>query len=197
MEDTTMGDMTLDLGPQICTVRAFGPDEAARLCRRAAEAPGWAPAPINADLAVDRRIRDAEVLQADADPPLFASCHHRLVAATSAAAARLAPTGRLAEMQFVRYTAGGTYVDHRDSPAPGATPRVVSLVCYLNDDFSGGATVFSAGGVRVEPVSGMVVAFAPLLLHRAEPVTAGTKYVITAWYHEAPGPGGGAPAASS
>jgi hypothetical protein len=30
------------------------------------------------------------------------------------------------------------------------------------------------------------VVFAPVLLHRADPVTAGTKYVITAWYHVPP-----------
>jgi hypothetical protein len=72
----------------------------------------------------------------------------------------------LAEIQIVRYHAGGRYADHRDTPELGATPRALSLVCYLNDDFTG--------------------AFSPVLLHRAEPVTSGTKYVITAWYHVPP-----------
>ena len=93
----------------------------------------------------------------------------------------------LAELQIVRYRPGGKYVDHRDSPAPGATPRVLSLVGYLNDDFSGGETVFADPAIVVSPLTGAVAVFSPLLLHRAEPVLAGAKYVVTAWYHVPPG----------
>jgi prolyl 4-hydroxylase len=82
----------------------------------------------------------------------------------------------------------GRYVEHRDSPARGATPRALSLVAYLNEDFSGGATTFMEPAIVVAPQSGMAVVFAPELLHRAEPVTAGTKYVVTAWYHVPPTP---------
>ena len=110
-------------------------------------------------------------------------CHQRLLAITSERASAIAPEGVLGEMQFVRYAAGGKYVEHRDTPALGVTPRVLSLICYLNDDFSGGATVFSESGVVVQPQSGLVVGFSPLLLHAAEAVTAGTKLVVTAWYH--------------
>ncbi len=169
--------------PGIFTVRAFAPEEAAVLCSIAAETAAWSPAPVNADLAVDRAIRAAEVLQADANPRLFGMCHQRLLAITSERASAMAPEGVLGEMQFVRYGVGEGYVDHRDTPALGVTPRVLSLVCYLNDDFDGGATVFADAGLRLRPERGMLVAFSPVLLHRAEPVDRGTKYAITAWYH--------------
>ncbi len=175
-----------ELAPAIVAARAFSAEEAAVVCAIAAETPGWSAAVINADSAVDRAIRDAEVLHAHANPRLTGMCHQRLLAITSERASAMAPEGVLGEMQFVRYGAGGGYVDHRDSPPTGVTSRVLSLVCYLNDDFTGGATTFAESGLRVQPQSGLVVAFAPHLLHAAEPVIAGTKYAITAWYHARP-----------
>lgn len=172
-----------ELAPGVFAARAFSADEAAVVREIAASTPGWEPAVINADASVDRTIRDAEVLHAHANPRLTGMCHQRLLAITSERASVMAPEGVLGEMQFVRYAAGGAYVDHRDAPPGGVTPRVLSLVCYLNDDFSGGATVFPESGVRVRPQSGLVVAFAPALLHAAEAVSAGTKFAITAWYH--------------
>jgi predicted 2-oxoglutarate/Fe(II)-dependent dioxygenase YbiX len=172
-----------ELAPGVFAARAFSADEAAILRGIAATTEGWEPAVINADASVDRAIRDAEVLHAHANPRLTGMCHQRLLAITSERASVMAPEGVLGEMQFVRYAPGGAYVDHRDAPEGGATPRVLSLVCYLNDDFRGGATVFSESGVRVQPQSGLVIAFPPQLLHAAEPVTDGTKFAITAWYH--------------
>jgi predicted 2-oxoglutarate/Fe(II)-dependent dioxygenase YbiX len=173
----------LALAPGIIALRAFTADEAAAICTMAEEAEPWRAAVINGDRAVDRTVRDAEVLDADASPRLFAMCHHRLIALLGVRARELEPDAALGEMQIVRYAVGGTYVDHRDTPDAEVTSRVLSLVGYLNDDLSGGATVFPESGLRVEPVAGIVLAFSPLLLHRAEPVTAGRKIAITAWYH--------------
>lgn len=171
-----------ELAPGVFAARAFSPEEAAVVRGIAEATDAWGPAVINDGNAVDRSIRDAQTLQADANPRLVGMCHQRLLAVTSERASAMAPGGRLGEMQFVRYAAGGGYVEHRDTPDRQATTRVLSLVCYLND-CAGGATVFSQLGLRVEPSSGLVIAFDPTLLHAAEPVTAGTKYAITAWYH--------------
>lgn len=167
-------------------VRAFAAAEAAEIVAGAARATSWRDAGINANLDVDRAVRDAEILfEADA-PALVARCRDRLFAATRTIAAGIAPKTVLAEIQIVRYHAGGKYIDHRDSPALGATPRSLSLVCYLNEDFRGGETVFTDPAVTVAPLSVAVVIFSPVLLHRAEPVTAGTKYIVTAWYYTPP-----------
>jgi predicted 2-oxoglutarate/Fe(II)-dependent dioxygenase YbiX len=166
--------------------RAFTAEEAAEIVATATRATTWRDAGINADLEVDRAVRDAEVLfEADA-PALIGRCRDRLFAATRSIAANVAAKTVLAEIQIVRYHAGGKYVDHRDTPALGATPRVLSLVCYLNEDFTGGETVFADPAGTISPLTGTVVVFSPVLLHRAEPVTVGTKYVVTAWYHTPP-----------
>ncbi len=168
-------------------VRAFAATEAAEIVAAAARSAKWRDAGINANLDVDRAVRDAEVLFESDEPALIGACRDRLFAATRTIAAAVAAKSVLAELQIVRYVPGGKYVDHRDSPAPGATPRVLSLVGYLNDDFTGGETVFADPAIVVSPLAGAVVVFSPLLLHRAEPVIAGTKYVVTAWYHVPPG----------
>src|SRR5580704_2710592 len=123
--------------------RAFTAAEAAEIVTAVAHVSSWRDAGINANLDVDHAVRDAEILfEADA-PGLVARCRDRLFAATRSVAASVAPKTVLAEIQIVRYHAGGKYVDHRDTPALGATPRVLSLVGYLNDDFTGGETVFA------------------------------------------------------
>jgi predicted 2-oxoglutarate/Fe(II)-dependent dioxygenase YbiX len=167
-------------------VRAFTAEEAVEILAAAARATTWHDAGINANLDVDRAVRDAEILFESDVPELIAHCRDRLFAATRNIAAAVAPKTVLAEIQIVRYHAGGKYVDHRDTPELGATPRALSLVCYLNEDFSGGETTFADPATTISPIAGEVVIFSPVLLHRAEPVTAGTKYIITAWYHTPP-----------
>jgi predicted 2-oxoglutarate/Fe(II)-dependent dioxygenase YbiX len=167
-------------------LRAFDRDEAAALLHEAARSTGWRDAVINAGREIDRSVRDADVLYEAENPALIGRCRDVLFAATRGIAAQHAPKTVLAEIQIVRYRAGGRYVEHRDTPALGATPRALSLVCYLNEDYTGGETVFADPAVRVSPLCGAVVVFSPVLLHRAEPVLAGTKYVITAWYHVPP-----------
>lgn len=170
-------------------MRAFSANEAAAVVAAAAASTTWRDAGINANLEVDRSIRDAEVLFEADNAVLIELCRERLFAATRNIAALVATGTVLAEIQLVRYHVGGKYVEHRDSPAAGATPRALSLVCYLNDDFAGGATTFAEPDLAVSPPAGTAVVFSPVLLHRAEPVTAGTKYVITAWYHVPPANG--------
>jgi predicted 2-oxoglutarate/Fe(II)-dependent dioxygenase YbiX len=175
-----------EVEPGMFLTRAFAPDDAAAVAAVADASTGWRNAGINANLAVDRNVRDAEILFEADEPALIGRCRDALFAATRGIASMQAARTVLAEIQIVRYHVGGRYIDHRDSPASGATPRALSLVCYLNDDFSGGATVFGQPDVAISPLSGVVVVFSPVLLHRAEPVTAGTKYAITAWYHVPP-----------
>jgi predicted 2-oxoglutarate/Fe(II)-dependent dioxygenase YbiX len=176
----------LEVARGIHIARAFEPAAAMSIIAAAAATPGWQSAGINANLDVDRSVRDAELLYESAAPALIGMCRDRLFAATRDIASVLAAKTVLAELQIVRYHPGGRYVDHRDTPAIGETPRALSLVCYLNDDFTGGATVFADPAVTVSPRTGDVVSFSPVLLHRAEPVIAGMKYIITAWYHVPP-----------
>jgi predicted 2-oxoglutarate/Fe(II)-dependent dioxygenase YbiX len=187
-----------EVAPGIFVTRAFESDEAAAIVAAAGRARSWQDAGINANLDVDRAVRDAEVLfeptdraesaerALSAERTLIGHCRDRLFAATRTIAAAVAPKTVLAEIQIVRYHAGGRYIEHRDTPELGATPRALSLVCYLNNDFTGGETVFLNPNITIPIATGTVVAFSPILLHRAEPIITGTKYVITAWYHVPP-----------
>lgn len=172
----------VEVAPGIFVLRAFSPVEASAAVMIASRSACWVPAGINEDLAVDPRVRDAEMLPEELHRPHAHAYRERLLVVTSRLAAKRVPGAVLTECQLVRYHVGGRYVEHRDAPAAGDPRRVLSLVCYLNDDFAGGATALLDDDVIVEPSAGIVVAFSPARLHRAEPVTAGTKYVITAWY---------------
>jgi hypothetical protein len=173
---------TVEAMPGVFIIEVGGPEQNASLIARAERA-SWNGATINADRGIDRAIRDAEVLDEAADPDLIADIHELLATATSDLATELVPDAVLREIQLVRYQPGGHYLDHRDTPAIGATPRVLSLVWYLNDGFAGGETRFVSPDIIVSPVSGVAIAFSPVLMHRAEPISAGVKYAVVAWYH--------------
>jgi predicted 2-oxoglutarate/Fe(II)-dependent dioxygenase YbiX len=175
-----------EVEPGMFLTRAFAADDAAAIVAAAANSTTWRDAGINANLEVDRTVRDAEVLYEADEPSLIGRCRDGLFAATRGIASTQAARTVLAEIQIVRYHVDGRYIEHRDSPAIGATPRALSLVCYLNDDFAGGATAFAQPDIAISPLGGVAVVFSPVLLHRAEPVTSGTKYAITAWYHVPP-----------
>jgi|SRR5579872_89840 len=175
----------VEIGPRIYALRVFTPAEAAVIVSQAVLSPRWFPAVINTELEIDREIRNAEILFEEVHASSSAY-RERLEQITRPLADALAPGSTLQEVQLVRYAPGGKYVDHRDGPTPGAQRRVLSLVCYLNDRFGGGETIFSELSVSVSPLTGTVIVFPPEYLHRADPVQSGKKYVITAWYHATP-----------
>jgi len=84
-------------------------------------------------------------------------------------------------MSVLKYTVGTEYRTHWDSgPQNG---RVLSLVCYLNDDYEGGELDFPVYGVTVKPEAGMVVLFPSGFQHKhaARPIISGTKYSLVTW----------------
>lgn len=168
--------------PGLFVIGVCDPETGASLVARAERA-SWTAATIN-DRSIERAIRDAEVLDEAAHPALIADVHELLSLATSDLAAEMVPNAILREIQLVRYRPGGHYLDHRDTPAIGATPRVLSLVWYLNDGFQGGETRFVNPDIIVSPVNGVAIAFSPVLMHRSEPIVAGVKYAVVAWYHD-------------
>ncbi|KPF64870.1 prolyl hydroxylase family protein [Porphyrobacter sp. AAP60] len=69
--------------------------------------------------------------------------------------------------------------------------RSWTAMAYLNDVEAGGATLFSALGIQIEPKAGALLVWNNALpdgspnettLHAGMPVLAGTKYIITKWY---------------
>jgi prolyl 4-hydroxylase len=104
-------------------------------------------------------------------------------------------------LQVLRYTAGAQYRPHHDyfDPAEPGTAgilkrggqRVATLIMYLNEPESGGATVFPELDLRVQPRRGQAVFFsyaspspATRTLHGGEPVLSGEKWIATKWLRE-------------
>ena len=94
---------------------------------------------------------------------------------------------------FVRYTDGGHFALHSDRfPIANShgvmTNRKATMIVYLNDDFEGGKTTFPNIDVTVNPAPGKAIVFEhgpsftkgyhPAMLHRGEPVTVGTKFIL-------------------
>ena len=85
---------------------------------------------------------------------------------------------------IVRYKKGQFYNEHVDFGL-GTDVRLVSLVCYLNDNFEGGETAFSRQGIKVKPETGKAILFPSGLTHRhsACDIISGTKYALVGWFY--------------
>lgn len=83
---------------------------------------------------------------------------------------------------ILKYEKGNEYKIHNDW-SPKHSNRVVSLVVYLNDDYSGGQLEFPNIGYTYRPRAGDIVIFPSnhTFAHRSKPITKGTKYAIVTW----------------
>ncbi|MGI8734177.1 MAG: prolyl hydroxylase family protein [Pyrinomonadaceae bacterium] len=82
--------------------------------------------------------------------------------------------------QLLKYEAAGHYRPHRDTGVD-LEQRYFSVVCYLNDDFEGGRTLFPTLDYAVTPDAGRAVLFPSTYLHGSEPVIDGRKFVLVSW----------------
>jgi hypothetical protein len=80
----------------------------------------------------------------------------------------------------LKYEAADHYRPHRDTGL-GFEGRYFSVVCYLNDDFAGGRTLFPTLNYAVTPQAGQAILFPSNYLHGSEPVISGQKFVIVSW----------------
>ncbi|MEV6273834.1 2OG-Fe(II) oxygenase [Nocardia sp. NPDC051832] len=106
-------------------------------------------------------------------------------------------------LQTLRYLPGGEYKPHFDyfpPEDPGSWQhvsipgqRVATLIVYLNDVESGGATAFPEAGLSVTPKKGGALYFRycngegqldPLTRHCGEMVNAGEKWIMTKWMRQ-------------
>jgi predicted 2-oxoglutarate/Fe(II)-dependent dioxygenase YbiX len=83
-------------------------------------------------------------------------------------------------MRFYRYEFGQQFKRHVDGPFRRNENEVskVTVLLYLNDDFSGGTTQFFDPFQIVTPEAGQLLLFKHRQLHQGDPVTTGRKYVL-------------------
>lgn len=89
--------------------------------------------------------------------------------------------------RYYRYEPGQLFDWHFDHPFErGRESSRLTLMVYLNDDFTGGTTdfIFGSGVIRedeimtVKPEKGMALVFTHNVLHRGAEVLTGKKYVL-------------------
>jgi predicted 2-oxoglutarate/Fe(II)-dependent dioxygenase YbiX len=92
---------------------------------------------------------------------------------------------------LLRYKVGGKYGAHADSEVLDknigryykAQDRDVSMLLYLNDDYTGGELTFTRLNYTYHPTAGDLVMFpsGTLFRHRAHTVNTGRKYALVSW----------------
>lgn len=82
------------------------------------------------------------------------------------------------DYQLARYRDGQYFREHTD--ATEEFPRKISVLLYLNEEYSGGEIVFTKKSISIKPTKNTLVIFPSTdeYAHSAEPVLSGTKYVV-------------------
>ena len=114
------------------------------------------------------------------------------------------PFENVEPIQIVKYDSDGYYNEHYDSCpdkndfcrrfVKDGGQRAVTMVLYLNDQFTGGATKFinleqefkpaKYGGILFYSMDTKKTKTHPLSLHAGTPLTSGTKYIANIWIRE-------------
>jgi len=91
--------------------------------------------------------------------------------------------------QFLGYPVGGHYIEHNDSENfeggrwVRIAPRDISILYYLNDEYTGGELEFTKLGLTIRPKKGMMIAFPSYkeFAHKVHPVKSGVRYSLVTW----------------
>ena len=96
---------------------------------------------------------------------------------------------KIEPMQFLSYPVGGHYIEHNDSEnfENGQWTRIanrdISILFYLNDNYTGGELEFTTLGLTIKPKAGTMIAFPSYkeFAHKVHPVTSGFRYSLVSW----------------
>ena len=88
------------------------------------------------------------------------------------------------DYSLLKYSGGQEYKAHHDGTVDNG--RVISAICYLNDNYEGGELEFPHFNIKIKPQAGMLIVFPSSFAyqHIAHPITNGTKYAIVTWIKE-------------
>jgi len=93
------------------------------------------------------------------------------------------------EFKIVRYDAdtGGFFRPHRDNTIEATAHRQFAMTLNLNsDEYEGGTLTFPEfGGATYKPDTGSAAVFSCSLMHEAQPVTKGSRYVLLSFFFDA------------
>lgn len=98
-------------------------------------------------------------------------------------------------LTILRYRVNQQFRLHSDILPSSSNQRAKTVIIYLNDDFTGGETVFPNIGISISPKTGDAIIFSNLSPdgrtdrysnHAGLPVLNGSKWVATRWIRENP-----------
>lgn len=96
-------------------------------------------------------------------------------------------------LYVMRYTPGQEYKPHLDALAGIDQQRAWTAICYLNDGYGGGETVFPELGISVRGEAGDMLVFSNVdaegkadfrMRHGGLPVSGGVKWIATRWIRQ-------------
>jgi 2-oxoglutarate-Fe(II)-dependent oxygenase superfamily protein len=171
--------------PLIFTIHDFLPPKECEESIAASEKIGYGDAPITTASGFEMRkdIRDNMRVMFD-DVPLALKLFER---ARPFLPPRINHWELLAlneRLRFYRYDLGQTFRPHYDGSFSRSRREwsLLTFMIYLNDDFTGGETVFytdvGAERAMVVPRQGLALVFEHRQLHEGAPIKSGRKYVL-------------------
>jgi len=173
----------------IVSLRLYEPAECNAIVDRIQKVDGWDAALIREaqadggyDIVARSDVRSASMLDPAAVPGLydeFESKLNRLVKPLIRQRWKLDLTTH-SGTHLLKYEAADHYRPHQDTGL-GFDGRYFSVVCYLNDDFRGGRTLFPTLGYAMKPEAGRAIIFPSNYLHGSEPVASGQKFALVSW----------------
>lgn len=92
--------------------------------------------------------------------------------------------GKEDRMSILKYEKAGYLPSHTDH---GSSSRTLSVVLYLNDNYTGGEITFPhvGSGITIKPEAGSGIFFPSnyVFVHEVAAVTEGIRYALPNWYH--------------
>jgi len=173
----------------IVSFQAFSPRECAEIAEWARDGAPWRAGQVRrgaGKVRVDPDSRACLECELDRLPRLRrkwdAACKETIFKIASLSwSFRIA---RCEEAFLLRYAPGGRFERHLDHvPGDKMRPRLLSAICYLNDGFEGGRTLFPRQDHAVAPRPGKVVLFPSGITHphEVEAVRGGERLALTAY----------------
>jgi prolyl 4-hydroxylase len=181
----------LSEGPWIMAFEAFATEEECKYLRTkiaAALTPSTVIDPASGQM-VPHPIRssDGAIFGVFDEDLVVNAINRRIAAASGTQPAQGEP------LQLLRYRPGGEYRAHLDAIPGGGSQRILTLLLYLSDQYSGGETRFMRTGLTFRGRTGDALLFRnvtadgrpdPLALHAGLPVTRGEKLIATRWIRD-------------
>jgi prolyl 4-hydroxylase len=183
------GGMALSARPEITVFKNFVTSRECEYLIRTAD-PAFAPAPVGhvagmrEQVVAQIRTCDAAGFPWVAENPVIHAINRRIAAASGTASDWGEP------MQILRYRPGQEFKPHRDCTEDVENQRILTMLIYLNDAYTGGETLFLKSGLKFRGDKCDALLFRNAdnegrpdmdTLHAGLPVLSGEKYVASRW----------------